>query len=74
LRAGGNDVALLAAAERVQPSVVVLWSLIRRAGQADLRRGLERRGHHTASAGPGWPPAGRLLTSLDQAVDQLTNQ
>jgi DNA-binding transcriptional MerR regulator len=74
LRAGGNDVALLGAADRIQPSVVVLWSLIRRAGQTGLRRGLERRGHSTASAGPGWPPAARILSSLDQAVDHLTER
>jgi len=73
LGAGGNDVAVLAAAERAKPSVVVLWSLIRRSGQADLRRRLERDGHATAAAGPGWPRSARVLFDLEQAVEQLAN-
>lgn len=68
---GGNDAAILAAADRAQPAVVVLWATIRRSGQAALRRRLEQRGHRALTAGPGWPQPDRDLGDLDAAVAQV---
>ncbi|MFD3400122.1 MerR family transcriptional regulator [Kribbella sp. NPDC058693] len=71
LEAGFNDAAVLAAAERSQPTVVVLWTTRRRGGQAALRRRLERLGHHVLRAGSGWPRLDRDLNDLDEAVRRI---
>jgi len=74
LAPGGNDLSLLAAAQRLRPVSVVLWSMARHAGQAALRRRLEDEGHQVATAGPGWPRAARDLDDLHQAVAFLLTQ
>ncbi|TDO48932.1 DNA-binding transcriptional MerR regulator [Kribbella sp. VKM Ac-2571] len=71
LAAGGNDLSLLAAAQRLRPVIVVLWSMTRHAGQAALRRRFENSGYTTVTAGPGWPRPARDLDGLDQAVTFL---
>jgi DNA-binding transcriptional MerR regulator len=71
LAAGGNDLSLLAAAQRVGPATVVLWSMTRHAGQPALRRRFEQDGFHAVTAGPGWPRPARDLDGLDEAVTFL---
>ncbi|MEU4392089.1 MerR family transcriptional regulator [Kribbella sp. NPDC023855] len=66
-----GEVALMSAAQRTAPRVVVLWSLRRQAGQAALRTRLLRQGFAVESAGPGWPRSVRTLTDLEQAAERL---
>jgi len=68
---GSNDLSLLAAAERTDPVVVVLWSMARRAGQSALKRQFEQQGRRTLTAGPGWPAPARDLSDLDGAAAVL---
>ncbi|MFF0342737.1 MerR family transcriptional regulator [Kribbella sp. NPDC004875] len=71
LAAGGNDAAIVAAADRAAPAVVVLWTTIRRSGQSVLRRRVEGHGHQVLTAGPGWLRPDRDLDDLDAAVAQV---
>ena len=72
--ADAGEEAIVAAAHRTAPRVVVLWSFRRQAGQAALRTQLIRQGFEVAAAGPGWPRSVRTLTDLDQAADWLTTR
>ncbi|MEV8375968.1 MerR family transcriptional regulator [Kribbella sp. NPDC056861] len=69
-----DDSAVVIAADRVAPRVVVLWSVRRQPGQARLRSQLSARGHLVHTAGPGWPRSTRTLSDLDQAADTLTDR
>lgn len=71
LAAGLNDEAVVAAAARARPVVLVLWTTTRRGGQAALRHRLESLGHHVLKAGPGWRRPDRDLDALDDAVTEL---
>ncbi|WP_460658586.1 MerR family transcriptional regulator [Kribbella italica] len=64
--------AIVAAASRTSPRVVVLWSMRRQAGQAALRSQLTGQGFTVEAAGPGWPRAARTLIGLEQAAERLT--
>ncbi|WP_328320892.1 MerR family transcriptional regulator [Kribbella sp. NBC_00382] len=67
-----DHTAVVAAADRLSPRVVVLWSVRRQPGQARLRSQLSARGHRVDAAGPGWPRSVRTFSGLDQAADALT--
>ncbi|MGW5192684.1 MerR family transcriptional regulator [Kribbella sp. NPDC004138] len=71
LEAGLNDEAVVAAAERTDPTVVVLWTTLRRSGQTALSRRLQRLGHQVLKAGHGWPGPDRELDDLDGAVTRI---
>ncbi|MFK4084789.1 MerR family transcriptional regulator [Kribbella sp. NPDC020789] len=66
-----GPVAILDSIPRADPSAVVLWATIRRAGQAQLRRRVEATGCRALAAGPAWHANTQPLTTLTQASDAL---
>lgn len=69
---GTTPTAILEAIERLRPSTVVLWSVVRRPGQLPLHNRVTATGTTTLTAGPGWPSSRNPLTSLEQATKVLS--
>jgi DNA-binding transcriptional MerR regulator len=70
----GPDVpadAVRRAARRTTPRAVLLWSVLERPGQDELRHRLQREGVPACAAGPGWPADAGALETLDAALDRL---
>jgi DNA-binding transcriptional MerR regulator len=66
-------VAILDSVARAHPAAVVLWSTVRRAGQAQLRRRLSAVTDRVFTAGPGWSRDNHPLTTLAEAADALSH-
>lgn len=71
----GPDVpadAVLRAVERTSPRAVIIWSMMARSGQDELRRRIADGGVPTCAAGPGWPAGDDAAVDLDTALHRLT--
>lgn len=64
--------AVMDSIARANPVSVVLWASMRRPGQAQLRRRVERTGHQLFTAGPGWPRQNEPLANLADATSALS--
>lgn len=70
----GPDVptdAVLRAVERISPRAVIVWSMMERPGEGELRRRLEEGGVPTCAAGPGWPAEVDAFDDIDTALHRL---
>ncbi|WP_433167061.1 MerR family transcriptional regulator [Kribbella sp. CA-247076] len=71
---GSTEQAVMQAIARSDPRVVVLWALVRRAGQLRLRNRIEAAGCQVLLSGPGWPASADALNDLPSVVDRLTKR